>query len=470
MESPTMQNQHKLTVSSLTDSYIEDFLVLFRQESSLKQLEAMKKLIGSMDHSQNILLKSFLKSRLRTDIIWGLYEKGLDHLIEKIFLNLDGRSLCAAESVSLNWRSCVDFSYVWKQCLLRRLVEDPVFESVVAHDLHFDGRQHKCKSILKYADETIDRYDKNWMAGRCRISRIDCRSNHTKGVYCLQYDHEKIVCGLRDKTVKVWNRESSQSTNTATYYCSLSGHTGSVLCLQYCDDYLVTGSSDSTIKIWSLSQKRELLTIHHHTEAVLHVRFAEKTIVSSSRDHTIGIFEMNLEPKVIHMNSHTLRGHRAAVNAVDFDNRFIVSASGDRSIRIWNLKTRECMRTLLAHRRGIACLQMKGDLIVSGSSDNTVKIWNLISGQCLRTLEGHADLVRCIRFDDRRIISGSYDGILKIWDLQRALDTQNKYDDQQCCLFSNQIHTGRIFRIQFDHKLVLTAAHDDSIAFVDFSV
>jgi WD40 repeat protein len=63
------------------------------------------------------------------------------------------------------------------------------------------------------------------------------------GVYCLQYDDEKIISGLRDTTIKIWKRRDLQCEKR------LAGHTGSVLCLQYDDQIIVSGSSDSTVKL-----------------------------------------------------------------------------------------------------------------------------------------------------------------------------------------------------------------------------
>lgn len=52
-------------------------------------------------------------------------------------------------------------------------------------------------------DDDVQQIEDNWRTGQCRMQRIQCRSEASKGVYCLQYDDQKIVSGLRDNTIKV---------------------------------------------------------------------------------------------------------------------------------------------------------------------------------------------------------------------------------------------------------------------------
>uniref|UniRef100_A0A915I222 Uncharacterized protein n=1 Tax=Romanomermis culicivorax TaxID=13658 RepID=A0A915I222_ROMCU len=46
---------------------------------------------------------------------------------------------------------------------------------------------------------------RNWTTDGRRyvLKRIDCRSEASKGVYCIQYDDDKIVAGLRDDSIRV---------------------------------------------------------------------------------------------------------------------------------------------------------------------------------------------------------------------------------------------------------------------------
>jgi WD40 repeat protein len=57
-----------------------------------------------------------------------------------------------------------------------------------------------------------------------------------------------------------------------------------------------------------------------------------KFVYYSSKDRSIAVWNM-VSPHEIDLR-RTLLGHRAAVNVVDFDQRYIVSASGDRTIKV----------------------------------------------------------------------------------------------------------------------------------------
>lgn len=57
--------------------------------------------------------------------------------------------------------------------------------------------------------------ENNWLKGDPNLQLINCRSENSKGVYCLQYDDSKIVSGLRDNTIKIWDRQTLQCTKVS---------------------------------------------------------------------------------------------------------------------------------------------------------------------------------------------------------------------------------------------------------------
>merc|ERR1712093_974425 len=92
-----------------------------------------------------------------------------------------------------------------------------------------------------------------------------------------------------------------------------------------------------------------------------------------------------------------LEGHGAAVNAVQIHGDEVVSASGDRTVKVWNWPEQTCTRTLIGHTKGIACVQYDGRRIVSGSSDNEVKVFDKESGLEVASLRAHTNLVRTVQ-------------------------------------------------------------------------
>ncbi|KAJ1729646.1 hypothetical protein LPJ61_003418 [Coemansia biformis] len=293
----------------------------------------------------------------------------------------------------------------------------------------------------------------NWRTGRCRVDRWDAA--HPESIYCLQLDqHNRLLTGSRDHTVRLWH--VAEAGSQLTHLATLRGHRGSVLTLQAEGSTLVTGSSDATACVWDLrtfTVERQL----QHADSVLSLRFNDRWLATACKDCLLRVWRRDRG----YTDMFELTGHTVAVNAVHLHGDMLVSASGDRTIRVWDLTTRSCVLTLEEHARGVACLDFDGQHIVSGGSDRSIRIWNVQTGVCERTIpNAHGDLVRTVMFDRRMdvVVSGSYDETIKVWSFATGALLHK---------FKN-LHSSRVYRLMFDRTRIVSCSHDRSVAIVDF--
>jgi WD40 repeat protein len=118
----------------------------------------------------------------------------------------------------------------------------------------------------------------------------------------------------------------------------------------------------------------------------------------------------------------TLTGHGDRVSSVVFshDSALIVSASYDKTVRVWESCSGKCLQILTGHDDRVTLVVLGHDsaLFASTSEDGTIKIWKTSDGGCMHTLEGHLDRVTSVVFshDSALIATSSYDKTVKIWD------------------------------------------------------
>ena len=255
---------------------------------------------------------------------------------------------------------------------------------------------------------------------------------HEECIYTIQHSGKYLVSGSRDRTLRIWDLDTRRLVRPP-----LRAHVGSVLCLQFDadpdEDLIVSGSSDATVVLWKFSTGQIIQRLRKaHRESVLNVRFDKRVLVTCSKDKTIKIFNRramspgdlgypdlshSVNPVPTYLNNYgfnpapsaglhvrqpysmigCLEGHGAAVNAVQIYGDEVVSASGDRTVKVWNWVDQTCTRTLIGHTKGIACVQYDGRRIVSGSSDNEVKVFDKESGLEVASLRAHTNLVRTVQ-------------------------------------------------------------------------
>ncbi|MEH2449756.1 MAG: AAA-like domain-containing protein, partial [Nostoc sp.] len=97
-----------------------------------------------------------------------------------------------------------------------------------------------------------------------------------------------------------------------------------------------------------------------------------------------------------------LEGHSDFVNSVVFspDGKTLASASGDKTIKLWNLDTGKEITTLKGHSDFVYSVVFSpdGKTLASASRDKTIKLWNLDTGKEITTLKGHSDFVSSVVF------------------------------------------------------------------------
>ncbi len=95
-----------------------------------------------------------------------------------------------------------------------------------------------------------------------------------------------------------------------------------------------------------------------------------------------------------------LPGHRMSGNgALSADGRRAVSASFDKTLKVWDVDSGTELTTLAGHSASVdgVALSADGRRAVSASQDNTLKVWDVARGKMLATFTCDA-AVLCVSF------------------------------------------------------------------------
>ncbi len=177
----------------------------------------------------------------------------------------------------------------------------------------------------------------------------------------------------------------------------------------------------------------------------------------------------------------TLQGHTDSINAVTVipDGSRVISASSDKTLKVWDMETGEELQSLQGHTdlvRGVVVMP-NGRRAISASSDKTLKVWDLETGEELQTLQGHNDWVYAVAVtpDGSHAISASADKTLKVWDMEtwEELQTLNGHTDSvyavavtpdgSCAISASRDKTLKVWDIKSGEELQKLKGHTNSV-------
>jgi WD40 repeat protein len=118
-----------------------------------------------------------------------------------------------------------------------------------------------------------------------------------------------------------------------------------------------------------------------------------------------------------------LTGHTDGVHAVAFspDGKRVVTASHDRTARLWDAATAAELWRLEGHGGAVlgGAFSADGRRVATCGDDSLVMVWDADSGELIAILEGHQFIVFAVAFaPDGSVLSAGQDGSVRRWDVE----------------------------------------------------
>ncbi|MCR9166368.1 MAG: FHA domain-containing protein [Nannocystaceae bacterium] len=230
-------------------------------------------------------------------------------------------------------------------------------------------------------------------------------------------DGLRIVSGGDDNTVRVWDAFGRSPGRGATV---LRVGPEPVQAHGVSESGLVLGVSTAAAKVWRLSDRGRWRVPQalEGAEGLLSTGAIDaegKHAAAASVTGRIYVWTLGRAAPLV------LEGHTASVNAVAFlsDGR-LVSASSDRTARVWSLEDPGNPVVLSGHADEIHALEVSpsGDAIFTGGLDGTLRRWNVSEGTSV-AMPGHEGEILALRLspDGAQLASASADRRARLWDL-----------------------------------------------------
>eukprot|EP00960_Hanusia_phi_P011518 336300-Hanusia_phi.AAC.1 len=162
-------------------------------------------------------------------------------------------------------------------------------------------------------------------------------------------------------------------------------------------------------------------------------------ILSCSEDKSVRLWQASSGRNLV-----SYRGHNYPVWDVVWSplGHYFATASHDRTARIWSTDHIYPLRILAGHLSSVdqVVFHPNCNYVATGSLDKTCRLWDITHGECVRLFKGHRSPISCLAVSPcgKLLASGSDSGELLVWDIASSK-----------CVFELPGHEGGVLSVEF---------------------
>lgn len=188
---------------------------------------------------------------------------------------------------------------------------------------------------------------------------------------------------------------------------------------------IATAGEDSTIQIFDQSSRRILASIEEHFKKVNDLAWMDDAfLVSASSDKSVRVWIHNEDDWEMNCGL-TLRMHEAEVVAVTCsrNGRIIISASKDATLGFIDLEQGKCLERLFkpdTSPYAAASFHPDGRWVASGTEGGEVQIWDTAQSEIVQTLpdEGNGAILGVDFHENGQYFATATAESVKLWDVR----------------------------------------------------
>ena len=248
----------------------------------------------------------------------------------------------------------------------------------------------------------------------------------------LSPDGTKLATAGGDWTVHLWE------VNTGKYIKSLMGHPSAVNAVAFSPDGKILASAGSTLRLWDANTGELLHADNKDLGSISLIAFSPdgKTLATGGGwDHTVHLWDVEMGTL-----RTGLKGHTGKIRDMAFapDSSTLITASGDKTMRLWDVNTGteqkklpapdDVINPLVAANQMLKLLEQgilpkkrddvysvkfskDGTQLISVSGDGSLHLWDVDTGryQLSFSLGAYAKWVSALTFsaDSKHLVSNS---------------------------------------------------------------